>query len=359
MGAAVIYLLHGENDFLIHEETRRIAAGLGPEDMVGLNTTQLDGAHVSPPELLQACATVPFLADARLVVVEGLLKRVEQEAAARARSRPENGNPGRGRNRPRPAVEDEWAGFAQQVAAMPPTNHLVLIEGRLERTTPLRTALSAIAQVRHFPVLRNAELVAWAAERAQAAGYPFAPGALARLTALAGDDLRTLASEIEKLGLYAGGRPVTPADVDNLVPGSSETSIFTLVDAVVERQFTTALRAMHRMLEAGAAPQYLLFMLARQFRLVLLARELGRQGIGGSELMDRLGMRSEFPFKKTVRQASGYTARALQQVLERLLDADIAMKTGRQDPELALELLVADLCRPPAAGRVTSRSGPG
>jgi DNA polymerase-3 subunit delta len=355
----VIYLFHGENEFLIQEAVRRIAAGMGPADMVGLNTTQLEGARVSPGELLQACNTIPFLAEARLIVVEGLLKRVEQEAAARARGRAEQGNPGRGRSRPRPAGEDEWAGFPEQVAAMPPTNHLVLVEGRLERATPLRTALSALAQVRHFPVLRNAELAAWAAERAQAAGYAFASGALVRLAALAGDDLRNLASEIEKLGLYAGGRPVTAADVDNLVPGSSETSIFTLVDAVVERQFTTALRAMHSMLEAGAAPQYLLFMLARQFRLVLLARELGRQGVGGSDLMDRLGMRSEFPFRKTVRQASRYTARAVQQALERLLEADVAMKTGRQDPELALELLVADLCRAQAAGRVTSRSGLG
>jgi len=352
----VIHLLYGENEFLVHEAADGIAAGLGPADMVSLNTTRLDGTRVSPAELLQACTTIPFLAEARLVVVEGLLKRAEQEAAARA-GRSESSSGGRGRSRSRQPQEDEWAGFPAAVAGMPPSNHLVLLEGPLGRATPLRTGLAAIAQVRQFPRLKGAELVRWATTRAAEAESRFAPGAVERLTELAGDDLRTLASEMEKLSLYAGDRPVSVADVNSLVVGSSEVSIFTLVDAVVERQFTTALRAMHGMLEAGAAPQYLLFMLARQFRLVLLARELGRAGVGGSELMDRLGMRSEFPFRKTLRQGAGYTTGALQRVLERLLEADIAMKTGRQPPELALELLVADLCRPPARERATSHSG--
>ncbi|MEK7216058.1 MAG: DNA polymerase III subunit delta, partial [Chloroflexota bacterium] len=326
-------LFHGENDFLIQEAAAEVAAALGPADMVGLNTTRLDGAKLSYPELQQACDTVPFLAPARLVVVEGLLHRFE--------SLEDDGSKGKGRNK----LDGGWEQFVDHASQMPESTHLFLVDGKITAGNPLRKALGSVAQERQFGPLRGAQLESWTEQRAAKMSARFAPGAIRDLLDLTGDNLRLLVSEIEKLSLYAADRPISRADVHEMVSMARETAIFALVDAVAEKQLSPALRALHRMLNDGSPPPYLLFMLARQFRLLLLARTLEPQGVSGAALQQRLGIRSEYPFKKTVAQAKAYRVPTLISVMERLLEADLAMKTGREEPELALELLVSDLCQ--------------
>ncbi len=333
----MIHLLYGENDFLIQQELAELTASLGPADMVSLNTTRLDGSKLSYAELQQACDTIPFLAPARLVVVEGLLHRFE----------PKEGERGPGKKRG--GLEGGWDQLAEHVPVMPESTHLVLVDGTVHRGNPLRAALAPLGQERHFGPLKGAALEDWAQQRVATAGARFAPGAIRELLDMTGDNLRLLVAEIEKLALYAPDRAITKDDVHEMVALARETTIFALVDAVADRRLSPALRALHRMLNDGAPPPYLLFMLARQFRLILLARTLGPQGVSGAALKERLGIRSDYPFRKTVEQARAYQVPALIQVMQRLLDADLAMKTGREEPELALELVVADLCRGPGS----------
>ncbi|MSQ27152.1 MAG: DNA polymerase III subunit delta [Dehalococcoidia bacterium] len=329
----MIYLFHGENDFLIQEAASEVAAALGPPDMVSLNTSRLEGAKLSYAELQQACDTIPFLAPARLVVVEGLLHRFE--------SRDNEAPQAKGRNK----LDSGWDQLAVHASQMPESTHLVLVDGKIAPGNPLRKALASIAQERQFGPLRGAALESWTEQRAAKMGARFAPGAIRDLLELTGDNLRLLVLEIKKLSVYAGDRPISKADVHEMVSMARETAIFALVDAVADKQLSSALRALHRMLNDGSPPPYLLFMLARQFRLLLLARTLEPQGVSGPALQQRLGIRSDYPFKKTVAQAKAYRVPTLIAVMERLLEADLAMKTGLEEPEIALELLVSDLCQ--------------
>jgi DNA polymerase-3 subunit delta len=86
-------------------------------------------------------------------------------------------------------------------------------------------------------------------------------------------------------------------------------------------------------------------MLDRQFRMIVRARELQNQGTPETEIQHKLGLFSEFALRKTLEQANRYSLPRLKEVYRRLLETDLSIKTGRYDGELALNLLVAELCQ--------------
>ncbi len=340
----MIYLLIGDEDFLAQEALKQHVDSLGPPDLVSLSTVKLEGARLSFAELQQACDTVPFLSPVRLVIVTGLLTRFERGRRGAGDSGEADNAPAPGRGK-RGAIEDGWDRLAEYATHFPESTHLVLVDSAVGRANPIRSAVSATATVREFGKLRGPALEEWVGQRVAQLQCSITPAASRRLLDLAGNNLWMLSSELEKLSLYASGETIRPEQVDELVSLARESNIFALVDAVAAKRLQQAHQALRRLLMDGAAAPYVLFMLARQFRLLLLAKTLGEQKIGGQALMNRLGIRSEYPFRKTVEQARGYTAPVLEATLRRLLEADVAMKTGRQGPDLALELLVTDLCR--------------
>ncbi|MCH1922237.1 hypothetical protein L9G15_22800, partial [Shewanella sp. A3A] len=61
------------------------------------------------------------------------------------------------------------------------------------------------------------------------------------------------------------------------------------------------------------------------------------------ELGKRMGVNSQFVVRKTVEQARRHSRQDIKWRYQRLLETDLAIKRGRLEPDLALELLVADL----------------
>jgi len=162
------------------------------------------------------------------------------------------------------------------------------------------------------------------------------------LAELIGGNLWVMNNEIAKLLLYARGRPIDEEDVRQLVSYAQEANLFLLVDAVLEGQTRTAQSALHRLYQEGASPTYILTMITRQFRLVALASELGSE-LSRQELQDKLGLTSNYALDKTLSQAKLYGFESIKRAYSKLLEMDLAIKTGKCDGQLALELLVAEL----------------
>jgi DNA polymerase-3 subunit delta len=167
-------------------------------------------------------------------------------------------------------------------------------------------------------------------------------GAVMALATYAGDDLRLLNQEIEKLLTYAGDRPITEADVRRLVPATTESDIFAMVDALGQRNRQQAVRRLHELLEAGEAPTYILYMITRQFRILTQVKELAGQGLGEATIQSGLGLHP-FVVKKALAQARNFSPSQLITIYQRILETDKAIKTGRLEPELALDMLVVEL----------------
>ena len=335
----MIYVFYGADSFSMREAVDALREAVGPVDVRDANTTVVSAQDLSPPQLVQLCHAVPFLADRRLVIVEGLLDSVggDGPGARGPRRAP-------AARRRRTADAGQWRGLGDTLSGLPPTTDLVFQDGALRRNNPLLRDLAAVAQVREFPALRGVHLQRWILQRGASRDATMTPGAALLLAEMVGGDLWALNNEVEKLSLYCQGRAVQEKDVRELVGQTREASIFAAVDAALLSRSGAALQLTHRLLDDGAPVSYVLFMLARQVRLVLLAQELLRERVPHDEAGRRLGIASEFPLRKTMEMARQLPPARLRTAHSLLLDTDVAIKTGVLEERVALELLIARLC---------------
>ena len=141
------YLFYGEDEFSAHEAYWRVAATLGPAEELLTNTTTFDGERVTFGEVAMAAQAMPFLGSKRLVVVEGLGRRL----VARARKAAD----GEGKDGGKDGSKD-WAGLPGLVTGLPPTTVLVFLDGPLTTGNPLVKAVRAAkGEAKIFNPLRD------------------------------------------------------------------------------------------------------------------------------------------------------------------------------------------------------------
>ena len=323
----MVYILFGTDDFSLRQKLEEIKSTLGDKESLALNTTVLDGRRLTAPQLINTCSTVPFLANCRLVIVEGLLERFDQSAATKR------------------AELGEWQTFVDFVPVKPPTTILVLVDGKIAKSNPLLRKLAKISKVQEFPPLKGTGLQQWIQARVATHAGSISPRAVRQLTETAGEDLWVLANEIEKLSLYAKGRQIEEEDVRRVTSSAREASIFAMVDAIAEKRLPAAMRLLHQLLTDGNPPTYLLTMMSRQVRLMVQAKELSRQRrLSSDEKRVQLGVSWNYPVDKLLSQSAEHSKERLVAIYEKILETDLAIKTGKWPDELALDLLVVDVC---------------
>lgn len=334
----MIHIIYGPDDFSSREYLAEIKKGLGEPDTLATNTTCLEGGKLTLAELRAAAEALPFFGEKRLVIVSGLLRRFEPKRKPAPRSKA-----------PRETKAEDALAFASLMKGLPPSTVLVLVDTELESKDPLKTnplliQIAASAEVRAFPPLRTAELKSWVKERVASLGGEISEAALAQLIRLVGPDLWVMSGEVAKLASYAAGRRIEEADVEALVSQSREASIFGLVDAAIDAQPAAAQGLLSELLRSGITPSHILTMLGRQLRFLVLAREMLGQGRPAPSVQARLGL-APYAASRTIEQAGRYSPARLNKLYHRLLDTDVTIKLGIYSDELALSILVAELCQ--------------
>ena len=134
-------------------------------------------------------------------------------------------------------------------------------------------------------------------------------------------------------------------DVRKVTSYVQQITVFTVVDAILEFKADVAEQALQQLLQRGAAPVSILVMLSRQVQMLVRAKALKNQKKSGVEIQNRLGLNSEFALRKTLEQSDRYTLKRLKEAYHKLLEVDLSIKTGKYDAELALNILIAELCQ--------------
>jgi len=327
------FLVFGDS-FLVRQRVAALETEHGANALLDANRHRMQGGQLAPPELLGVCQAIPFMDPLRLVVVEGLL--------ATAESRSGGGSVrGRGRRGGNSAV-DNWQALADAIPQMPDTTLLLLSDGPLSANNSLLRLLRPVCTVEEHTPPRGEQLARWIKETAEAKGAAASPAAIRSMADLVGGDLWTLDQELEKLSLYAAGREIGEADVRLMVSQVREASIFEAVDAMIDGRPEAALRLLAQLRDDGREPLYIIAMVERQLRLLALARDSMDRRLPPEELKRALGTSSDFVIRKTTDQARRHSRQDIAWRYDRLLEADLAIKQGRLDPDLALELLVGE-----------------
>ncbi len=330
----MLYILTGEDNYSLRQSLEEIKKGAGDPELLDTNTTTLEGQHVTPEHLQSVSETMPFLAEKRLVIVTGLLERFE----ARDKT-------SRKKKTTRTTEQKGHQPFVAALGRIPGSTLLVLIDGKISANNPLFKDVARSAVVKTFPMLKGGQLGQWIQKRVANRGSSVSSPAVDLLARLVGGDLWIMSNEIDKLISFAGGRRIEENDVKALVSYAQETNIFAFVDAILDSKIGFAEQMLQRMLQAGVAPAYLLTMLGRQLRMIVQVKELKGQRKSKAEMLAGIGSNSEFVLRKTSEQADRYPWERLMNVYRKLLETDLAIKTGKYTEDLALDLLVAEICQ--------------
>ena len=331
----MIYLIYGDDSLSVEETLASLNSDGGDDGLYDVNTTTLNGATVSLAELEAAWSTIPFLADKRIVVVRDLLACMEQGRGGRSsRSR---------------GLDGEWADIGERLAHVPDSTELIFVDAAISRNNPLLSAIRPLAQVHEFRLPSVRDMPGWVRQRADRLGAAIEPSAISALVDAIGNDTRLIDMELQKLALYrsTGGSDgmIRRQDVEAMVSYVREANIFAAVDAALEGRAGFALRLAHQLLTEGRSSTYVVTMLARQVRFLIVAKDMKSRGFQQDEIGRRLSIRG-YPLTKTMQQEGRFSAERLAEIHRRLLEADLSIKTGAADEEMALDALIVGLSAP-------------
>ena len=334
----MIHILFGGDSLSVSEAASSMKELVGTEELWDVNITTFAGSDLTFGELSATCDTVPFLAERRLVLVRGLLGMFEPQPGRRSTG----GGSGRSLG--------QWESLAEYLPNIPESTELVFVDGQLTRSNPLLAAIGPLAEVQTFPLPTGAGLVRWVQDRAAVHNAAIDPAAARALADNLGPNPWAIDNELQKLSLFRYGEPIRRQDVDEMVADVREASIFAAVDAVIEGRPGQAIRLVRRLMDSGRTLSSLLAMLARQVRLLLLAKDLRAQGVADPQMGGRLSL-SGYPLRKTLDQEKRFTHEQLAHIHESLVQLDLSSKTLPIDERVALETLIAELAGPVSSSR--------
>lgn len=327
-----VYLVYGGESFLESELLRAL------RDAIVRPQTEAFNYHVIEPRAdqlavaLDTAQTMPFFDERRLVIVRdcpAFMPPRRRQDEAQEETAQEAG------------VEPLLAYLKRPVE----TTCLVFTMGNVDnRKKTTKAAMAAGAVVECRP-LKDVDVVLWVQERVTKHGKKMSGEAARILVEKVGTDLRSLDSDLSKLALFAeGAREITVTHVQQAVSGTAETEIYKLTEAIMLKQRGQAVRHLASVLQQVDHPLQILAAITNQFRLLLVIQALVRRGVS---LREGPGLAKIHPYRYQIlsRQVMKFSRPELVHAMERLLESDLAMKSGH-DPRLTLEALVVELMAP-------------
>lgn len=315
----IVYIFHGNDEVALREKVSELHRKLGDAATAEMNTSRFEGSFTFDT-LRSATQAAPFWGTRRLVIVSGASKVF---SAAQGRSH-----------------------FTQFLDEIPSSTALVLLEEPLDKNHwLLKWAQTAPdrALVREFQSPEGGQLTNWLLARAKALGGELIPQAAVALAQLVGSDKNAAEQEIQKLLAYvAYRRPVEMADVAAIsLPSGEQGDFFGLLDALGAGDSARAMQALEALLQERDLIM-LFFSLVGHFRALLRSREMLDSGMVDSQIASKLGLHP-YRAQKLTAQARRFSIESLTAIHRRLLEYDERIKTGRMEPDLAMENFVAEL----------------
>jgi DNA polymerase-3 subunit delta len=201
---------------------------------------------------------------------------------------------------------------------------------------------SKTVKTEEFDSLVGAKLEAWIKKEAESLGAKIDARAVSKLALFVSADLWRMKNEIGRLASFAGSKVISEEMVEELVKAKIENDIFKTIDALASRNKQAAMALLHRHLSQGESEIYLMSMLVYQFRNLLLVKSEIERGAQFQALSKTIKLHP-FVLRKSFEQGKGFSLLALKKIYERLLELDIAVKTGRIEPRVALDLVVGEI----------------
>lgn len=304
------YLLYGEETYLKQQYKQNLVKALNPDEDT-MNFHHYEGKGTDVRELIDLCETMPFFADRRVVLLEdtGFFKNKCEE-------------------------------LADYMKELPEYLCLVFVESEVDKRSRMYKAVKGCGTISEFAKQDEKTLMRWAAGLLGKEGRKITQRDMELLLTKTGTDMGNIRMELEKLISYTHGRDVVTAeDIEEICTTQTTNRIFDMVRAVTEKNQKRALELYYDLLTLKEPPMRILFLLAKQYRQLLQAKQFGAAGLAQPEIAAKLGVPA-FVVRNIMTCARAYSVSELQQAVADFVAAEEAVKTGRLEDKLSVELLI-------------------
>ena len=299
-----VYILYGEETYLRSQYKDKLKkALLGDGD--DMNYHYFEGKGISSGEVIDLAETMPFFAERRVIVLEnsGLFARGGEELAA-------------------------YLGSPAQTA------FFVFVEQTADKRSKLYKAATARGRAIEFKPQDEAVLKRWILGFLKKENKKITERDLDLFLDKTGSGMENIRGELEKLFCYCLGRDViTAQDIEAVCTRQVSSQIFDMINAVAERRQKTALDLYYE------PPMRILFLITRQFNLLLQVKELKNKGYDANTIGGKVGL-AGFIARKYVAQAAKFREEDLRRALTDCVETEEAVKTGRMNDVMSVELLI-------------------
>ena len=304
------YLFYGEEAYLKQQYKNNLLKALNPDGDT-MNFSRYEGKGIEVKELIDLCETMPFFAERRIVLLEdtGFFKN---------------------------KCED----LADYMKELPDYLCMVFVESEVDKRNRMYKGVKSCGRIVEFTKQDEKTLMRWAAGILAREGRKITTRDMELFLTKTGTDMGNIRMELEKLITYTMGQDiVTREDIEEICTTRTENKIFDMVRAVTERNQRRALDLYNDLLTLREPPMRILFLLSKQFRQMCLAKKMAGEGTSQNEIATRLGVPS-FVARNILACARAYSVEELEQAEEDFVDAEEAVKTGRLQDVLSVELLI-------------------
>ncbi len=304
------YLLYGEEAYLRKQYKDKLKSALCADGDT-MNFHYYEGKDVSVPQIIDLAETLPFLAERRVIFIEnsGLFKHGGEDLAEYLKNPCE-------------------------------TTFFVFIEPEIDKRSKLYKAITGVGSCVEFGAQDEDTLKRWILTMIKKEGKQITSLGLAHLIAKTGTDMENIRMELEKLFCYCLDREaITPEDIDAVCVTRISSHIFDMINAIADRNQKKALDLYYELLTLKEPPMRILFLIARQCNTLLQVKELKKKGYDNKKIGEKINLPG-FIAGKYVAQAAKFKTSELRRAVERCVDAEEAVKTGRMNDIMSVEVLI-------------------
>lgn len=322
----MIIFLYGEDFFRSGEKAAEIKKKFLEKDPAGSGLSFFDfsDSKIDTDRFFGALSTNNLLAPKRLIIIKNIILEGADSARENVLAFLKN---------------QKWLADDKDTVAV------FWEAGKVKKSDLLYKHLFKNSQKQEFEKLAGIKLNQWTLRRIKkiSESASISRPALEKLLAFAGEDMHFLNNEIEKLAAYADGKMITEENVELLVRANLGSNIFNTIDAIGANNKKEALGLLHRHLEKGEDPFYLLSMFIYQFRNLLKVADLKKQFGADEYAMARESKMHPFVVRKSLAQIRNFSWEKLKNIYQELGELDTAVKTGKVEIKLALDKFIVEL----------------
>jgi len=322
-----VYLFTGIEKYLIDKTIDMLREKYIDKSFETLNYVVLDGKDIDFDNILDACETLPFMAEKKLVIIKDINEVMENKGT------------------------DFDKRLGEYISKLDHYLTLIIIDksNSLNKTSNIYKAVKKLGGVVEFNKLKGRDLNAWVEKKFKEYNKNISYGNISYFIQSSSyntynslNTLYDLENEILKIVNYTQEKEISKEDIDLVLSRTLDTNIFNLLSYLNRRDSEAALRTFNELYISNEPVQRILAMIIRQIRLMLSYKLYRERGDTEGSIQKKLQIK-DYEFKRISKESSSFSKEYLLQALELILRLDIKQKTSSQDEKLALEMLIIQL----------------